>query len=147
MHDSSWLWLSVALLFALAEMGNPGLFFFLSFAFGACFAAGFALVVPLFEWQIAAFLVATILCMYGLKRWVSLSRGTAKSTNSAALVGRRVAVVSDITPDNPGTVTFDGTVWTAHSYQDSFLKGDRVVIHRIKGAHVVVVKSVGKHIL
>lgn len=146
MYESSWIWLIIALLFVLAETGNPGLFFFLSFAFGACFAAGFALIVPSFEGQVTIFLVSTIVCMYGLKKWLSFSKVGEKGTNVTALLGRRVVVTSDIAPDSPGAVTFDGTVWTAHSYQETFLKGDRVTIHAVKGAHVVV-KSVVKNII
>jgi membrane protein implicated in regulation of membrane protease activity len=138
MYESFWVWLTFALLFVLAEIGHPTLFFFLAFALGACFTAGFSLIVSSLEGQVGLFLVSTMVCMYGLKKWFSFPRGGEKVTNSAALLGRRVVVTSDITPDTPGTVTFDGSVWTAHTQHDIFVKGDRVMIHAVKGAHVIV---------
>lgn len=138
MYESLWGWLIIALLFVLAEIGHPTLFFFLAFALGACLTAGFSLLVSSVYGQVSIFLIAIMVSMYVLKRWAFSLSGNQKSTNSAALLGRRVAVTRDITPEAPGTVTFDGTVWTAHTQQDIFLKGDRVTIHAVKGAHVVV---------
>jgi inner membrane protein len=138
MYEYSWAWLVIALLFVLFEMGHPGLFFFLSFAIGACIMSIVALADFSLEFQSILFLGITMVALYGLKRWLKVSFTSKKSTNTEALLGRHVVVISDINPERPGAVSFDGSVWTAHTHQEIFLKGDFVVIHGVRGAHVVV---------
>lgn len=143
MYHCSLLWLIVSFFFLLFEMGHPGLFFFLSFACGAGLASIVSLFPLSFELQILIFLIGTIISVYGLKRWIVLSKKVQNNTNVSALLGKVVLVVTNISPENPGSVKFDGTVWTAYTHQESFVKGDRVIIHAVHGAHVVV-RSVTK---
>jgi membrane protein implicated in regulation of membrane protease activity len=138
MFNNSVIWLLLALSFLLFEMGHPGLFFFLSFACGSALTAVAAYLVHDTGAQLAVFIASSIGAMVLIKRYVPvMSRHVA--TNGDALNGKRVVVSTSISPDQPGAVKIDGTVWTAYSGDAGiYAIGTIVSIQRVRGAHVLV---------
>ncbi|MGI6394953.1 MAG: NfeD family protein [bacterium] len=63
-----------------------------------------------------------------------------KSTNVDAMIGRKVQVIVEITPQKNGKVKIGSEVWTALAKEssESFADGDFVVISSIDGAKVIV---------
>lgn len=137
-----YVWLIIAVLFLLLEMGHPGLFFFLSFSCGALITALISLYSSTFIAQSIIFLVSTILSLFILKKWVAKKvRLGAKHThtNMYALQGKRAIVLESITPTKPGLVKINGEIWTARSMHDDAINKDATVqVVRVSGAHVVV---------
>ena len=138
------LWLVVAVLCLMFEMGNPGLFYFLSFCFGALGAGLASMVSDSIVTQVITFLIVTILGLGILKYWVRKKMHTIahNHTNMDALVGKQGLVIQTITQDDPGRVKIGGEVWLARSYNNQMIVEDQhVIILRVSGAHVVVKKN------
>jgi membrane protein implicated in regulation of membrane protease activity len=133
-------WVLLAFLFLFFEMGNPGLFYFLSFSFGALAAALSSLATSAIALQIIVFLAGTCLAIVVLKWWVarksSKYHGHEKS-NIYALKGKRALVLKTITPDEPGTVKVGSESWMARSAH-TIAAGNYVTIVDVRGAHLVV---------
>lgn len=136
------LWLLVAVLCLLLEMGSPGLFFFLSFFFGALVAAGATLVTASWLAQSVVFVVATAISFLLLHYWVkrrSKLFDTHMQTNVYALRNKWGRVIREIVPGKMGLVKIEGETWSARSLHEQAVKeGARVIVVRIKGVHLVV---------
>ena len=136
------LWLLAAVLCLLLEMGSPGLFFFLSFFFGALVASGATLVTASWLAQSFTFIVATLISFLLLHYWVkrrSKLFDTHTQTNVYALRDKRGRIVREIIPGKMGLVKIEGETWSARSlHEQTIKKGARVMVVRIKGAHLVV---------
>jgi len=138
------LWLAVALFCLFFEMGSPGLFFFLSFFFGALFAAGASLFT--FSWLIqSTFFVAGtgvsfLLLHFWVKRRAKLF-DTHTHTNIYALKSKKGRVLKEVGPSKMGRVKIDGETWAARSAHGEVIEeGATVSVLRVRGAHLVVEK-------
>lgn len=136
------VWLLVALFSLLLEMGSPGLFFFLSFFFGALVAVGVTFVSTSWALQALFFLGGTacafVLLHYWLKR-KSEGIDVHTQTNVYALRSKRGLVIRQITADKMGLVKIDGERWSARSLDKQIInEGAVVIVERVKGAHLVV---------
>lgn len=138
------VWLIIAVLFLLLEMGHPGLFFFLSFSCGALIASLVSLYSQSLILQSIIFLISTFISLFILKQWIAkkLRLGTKHThTNMYALEGKHAVVLQSITPTKPGLVKINGEIWTARSLHDGIIHKDVLVqVIRVSGAHVVVKK-------
>lgn len=135
-------WLITALCFLLFEMGNPGLFFFLSFFFGALSAFLISLCHIDMQPQYVAFFVASIVSFVILKLWVKRTRRQAKNTNASALIGKQGLVIKEISATEPGLVKIGGEIWSAKSKNNEAIPIDSwVEITHVRGAHVIVIKN------
>jgi len=136
------LWLTIALFCLFFEMGSPGLFFFLSFFFGALIAAVASLILTSWLWQSVFFVIGTGISFVLLHFWVKRSSGlfdTHTYTNIYALKSKRGKVIKQVGPDKMGRVKIDGESWAARSLDGSIIEIDTYVsIVQVKGAHVVV---------
>jgi membrane protein implicated in regulation of membrane protease activity len=133
-------WILLALLFLFFEMGSPGLFYFLSFSFGALAAAVSSLAVGAVTSQILIFLAGTCIALLVLKWWVARKSNKNHShdkSNIYALKGKRAVVLKDITPDASGTVKIGGESWMARSAHH-IAAGSHVLVVDVRGAHVLV---------
>lgn len=137
-----YLWLIIALLCVILEMGYPGLFFFLSFALGALITAGSTLFYISFVMQCVLFMVASVVSLVFLIKWVRCSsdRDLAhQKTNTQALIGRKAVVMRKIHAAQPGEVKIGGELWMARSFRDQAIEIDtQVTVIQVCGAHVVV---------
>jgi len=134
-------WLVLAVLFAVFEIGHPGLFFFLSFSCGAVLAALVSLSPACLTTQLTTFFVGTILAFLLFRRVVSKSAGmSGPRTNVEALVGKRGVVLEAIGPNNPGRVRVGGEAWLARAADSGaeISQGVSVIVTAVRGAHVVV---------
>lgn len=137
-----YFWLIIAVFFLLLEMGSPGLFFFLSFFFGAIFAAFSTMVTESIVFQAIFFLSSSIISFLIMNFWVKkhfLGSKSYEQTNVYAIVGKKVKVIKTIFPQEPGAVKVDGEIWSAKAVDDKVIQiGQTVEIVEIKGVHVIV---------
>lgn len=135
-------WLLIALLCLLFEMGSPGLFFFLSFFFGALAGVSVTFFTKSWMWQSIFFVIGTSIAFLLLHYWVrkhSKVFDTHTQTNVYAMRSKRGKVMRQITKDKMGLVKIGGETWSARSLKGIAIEeGTEVTVVRIKGAHLVV---------
>lgn len=135
-------WLIVSIFFLLLEMGSPGLFFFLSFFFGALMAAGSTFFVDSTVWQSVVFLIGSALSFLVLHFWVKKRFSKEKHhehTNVSALKGKRATVLKTIQAHGVGSVKVGGEIWSAKSLDHQEIAvGVLVEVIDIKGVHLIV---------
>ena len=138
------IWLFAALLFTLFEMGTPGLFFSLSFAFGSLGSAVAAYNGLPYLQQWGVFFASTIVALLCLKAWVAVDApGTQVHTNTDALIGKQGTVVKEATVRRATQVRVGGEYWSAQTENDQELKnGTKVKIVNVTGAKLIVKKIV-----
>lgn len=137
---ASVIWLLASISLLLVELSTPGLFFFVSFAFGCLFGAlgaalGYSLMV-----QCSAALLVSLIQFNTMRR--ALRRFTTAPTfksNVQGLVGQTGVVVKEIAPPVLGDVKIGGEVWLAQA-DEPIGMGSAVKILRIEGNKVIVVK-------
>lgn len=138
MFNISVIWLLLSFCFLLFEMGNPGLFFFLSFSFSSIINSLCSFFIADYAIQTIIFVINSIIIMAILKKFLS-SMYKQSPTNVDALKGRHVPVCDGITPTKTGLVKVDGVLWTALSGDGgSYQPGTLVTITSIRGTHIVV---------
>jgi membrane protein implicated in regulation of membrane protease activity len=111
-------WLLFAFMCLVVEIGHPGLFFFLSFFFGALCAAGIALSGMSIASQGILFFTVTGIAFFVLRRWVYqyVHKSTKNNqTNVYALQGKRGVVLTTVKILHKGVVKIGGERWLAHS--------------------------------
>jgi membrane protein implicated in regulation of membrane protease activity len=140
----AYVWLIIAILFLLMEMGSPGLFFFISFFFGGLIAAGGALLLLSIVSQIIIFLIGTIMSLVILRYCVMPFIGKDRPherTNIYALQGKRGFIVIDIGEKQSGMVKINGSKWAACCINNTIINvGDEVEVIDIRGTHLIVKK-------
>lgn len=137
------LWSLLCGLCVIIELSSPGLFFFLSFAFGAIAAAGAAWFELSFGIQVGLFLGVSAVSFMVL-RWYARHIGKEEvQTNVYALKGKKGVVLAKITPLERGWVKIEGETWAAAPVNNCTFEKDEVVeVVSISGAHVKVRKSI-----
>jgi len=143
MENLLFFWLVVAVLFLIMEMGAPGLFFFLSFFFGALICALATFFTQSLVVQSIIFLIGTAISFLLLHFFVKTRfvKGHGEPSNMYALQGKQAVVLKAIAKYRAGKVKVFGDVWTARTYGDEVLQeGERVEIVQVKGAHLIVKK-------
>lgn len=136
-----WLILSIFLLFF--ELGTPGLFFFLSFSFGAIFAALISLFYESIYIQSLVFVGGTIISLLLLKSWTKYKSKHHKVhlTNIYALYGKKGIVEEKISKNSVGQIKVSGQIWSAKSIDDSeIIEGSQVEVIDIRGVTLFVRK-------
>ena len=138
-------WLLVAMLFLFLEMGSPGLFFFVSFFFGALICAGSTFITSSLIAQSIIFLLGSIVSFLILHFWVrrKLKSKESERTNIYALTGKQAKVLKKISPPDSGKVKVYGEIWSARSLSDEVIEQDEYVeIVDVRGSHLYVKKVV-----
>ncbi len=134
MASPSFVWFLIGFGFLLAELAMPG-FIIIFFGMGAWVAALAAWLFGVgLSWQIAIFLVASILFVVILRRvWMRAFHGISggnvdeEKLDRPENVGAMAEVVKPIGPSLPGEIKYRGTYWRAVADME-FKKGDTVVI-------------------
>lgn len=134
------IWLGAGLLLAAGETLSGDLFL-LMLGLGAI-AAAVATWVGAPVWLAAiVFAAVSILLVVVVRPPIKrrMLRGPQALTNTDALVGQEAITLSAFGSAG-GQVRIGGEVWTARpaGEQDSFRKGERVIVERIDGATAVV---------
>jgi membrane protein implicated in regulation of membrane protease activity len=136
-------WLVIAVLFLILELSSPGLFYFLSFFFGAVCGAISSYFSDAVLVQGLAFIGGTMCALMLLRWWLKKKQAIAhhQKTNVDALHGKRGIVIKQITPDNSGQVTVGSEIWSARSAHNVSIEvGAQVEVLRISGSHVIVIE-------
>jgi len=135
-------WLLVAFFCLLFEMGSPGLFFFLSFFFGALMAAAATFVTTSWLTQSVVFTAGTACSFLLLHYWVkrrSKLFDTHTHTNIYAMRNKKGRVTKEVGPNKMGRVKIEGETWSARPLKGQIIEvGKMVEVVQVKGAHVVV---------
>lgn len=128
-------WLVACLFFFVAEMGHPGLFYFLSFSIGSAVAAISTFWLDGFITHFFIFLLGSCIGLAVLKCWVKKQKSVSTKTNAEALIGKVGTVIS---VDNL-QVKVAGEVWSADS-ASKLEKGDKIVVVEVKGCKLIIKK-------
>lgn len=141
-----WIWMSIAVIFALIELTIlGGSFILLPFAISAFAAAllGFYDVSIEVQWSVFAFGGAAL--FIGFYRWAErfMSDNTLPpGVGADRLVGLVGIVTADITADDTdrrGRVSIDGEVWGALTDTEGTIpKGSKVRVRSMQGTRVLV---------
>jgi membrane protein implicated in regulation of membrane protease activity len=138
------IWLVMALVFLMLEMGHPGLFFFLSFFVGAINTALLSIWVDSWILQGLVFLgssALSFLLLHFLVARLIKQAHSQKHTNVYALQGKRGIVVHAIKPTSSGQVKLGGEIWSARALDDGAIGvGAPVSVVMVKGVHLIVEK-------
>lgn len=140
-HTTMQLWFLAALLLVIFEMSAPGLFYSLSLACGAVVAAGAAYFEYSPLMQLWVFLLASIMWLWILKKWVVKNTDShkVKKTNVYALVGKEV-IIKKMT-DTKVQVRLGDETWFVKEQKGSPLEiGATVIIKQVTGAQLIVEK-------
>ena len=133
--ENAWvIWAVAAVLCVILELMSGGLVL-LCFAVGAACAAIISPFMGITA-QLAVFVVATIISLAVVKKYLARRRGVddnpaGRASNADALIGRRGKVDSDIRPGDFGWVAIDGDVWKsklANGITEDIPKGAQVEV-------------------
>ncbi len=109
------LWAVVSVVCLILEL-TAGDFFVICFSIGAVFAAVTALIGGNIYWQLAMFVLFTLVSLFRVRPFAKrcLQRGgDTRVSNADALMGRQGRVVESVAHDGFGRVQIDGDVWKA----------------------------------
>ncbi|NLY70611.1 MAG: NfeD family protein [Clostridiales bacterium] len=133
--DSTLIWISIAVIFAIIEAVTLGLTT-IWFTIGSIVAALVSYAGGSITAQVVAFLIVSLILLYFTKPIAEkkLKIGHTK-TNVNALIGQIAVVTEDILPHSTGLVKVGSQVWTAISdKRDQTLKeGTEVKILKVGG--------------
>lgn len=137
-------WLSVSLIFFIAEKINKG-FFLIWFSTGALLSLLISFATSHIISQLIVFLLSSLLLLISFKRY-SLKYCTKDSFISSIdlLIGQTGTVIERIgdTPSQVGRVKLDGEIWSAISYDYTTIdKGESVIVDDINGVRLIVHKK------
>lgn len=137
-------WLVIAILFLLLEIGSPGLFYFLSFSFGAALSSVLSMYGVSLMGQSILFLIGSVGALMLLKRFVQKQeQGKKSETNIYALRGKHALVLVAIEPTKFGQIKIGGEQWSARAHDNGHIEaGATVEVVAIRGAHIVVKKLI-----
>lgn len=142
-HPAFW-WTVVGVVLMISEFAVPGLILFF-FGLGALVTALAAWLLPIsLSWQLAIFIVASLIALFGLRRLlkpVFTGRITAVTPEalSEGLVDAEGVVTEAIAPGSPGKVLLNGTGWKAES--DEELDAGRTVVVAGQKSLTLIVKG------
>jgi membrane protein implicated in regulation of membrane protease activity len=141
MYEMLTVWAAIFLCALIAELQNPGLFYFLSLSIGSgaaliayslCLSAGM---------QIITFVLASFVAVLFLQLVVRRNKSTGKHhrTNVEALIGKRGIVLENIEPLGVGQIKLEGEIWSARAvHGQSIVTGSLVEVASVVGCHLIV---------
>ncbi|MBY0353615.1 NfeD family protein [Candidatus Babeliales bacterium] len=133
-------WFALGIVVLVIEINMPGLFYFISLAFG-CFAASLLALLSysLFTQCVVALSVA-VLSFECMRRFLSAPARPALRTNIEALHNEQGIVIHTIEATKTGRVKVNGEEWAAvaHNHHTILQKGTPVRIIGTKGNKVIV---------
>ncbi len=142
MLSPSVFWAISGLLLIGSEMLIPGFTIFF-FGLGALGTSLISLIFPFLPVHIQA--IAWLGLSIGgfvflRKKFSSVLRGTIiyREDDSQKFTGREAAVLEKISPDEPGRIRVNGTSWEAVCYDETFHRGDTVLILKQEGMRFIV---------
>ena len=135
-----WIWMILAALFVVGEIFTAG-FFLLWFGIGAAVAGVIALLGFGMVWQMAAFIILSILLFSVSRRFADrVTKEQPPGIGANRMIGMECLVLDAIdNSENTGRVRMAREEWRAESDSgERIAEGTRVQVTRINGTHLVV---------
>ena len=134
-----WIWVIGAAALGVGEMLTAG-FFLLPFAIGAVAAAVLAFANVVVPVQIGVFIGASILALWGMKRFAWRDREIVHAIGAKRYVDARATVIEDVDRvAGTGRVRLDTEQWRATTKRDEKIDvGTEVRVVDVTGARLVV---------
>src|SRR3989339_1662273 len=132
------VWLIISLFFFIIELAGITLFFFLSCACGAIFAAVSSLLALSLWVQFLIFFSVSILFFIGMRFVFNPYHYEKKSTTPVyLLLGRRGLVVKNIVPGMMGQARIGEEIWAACTFNNEIIiAGEVIEVLRVQGYHL-----------
>ena len=134
-------WLIIAGFFLILEIATSGFLVFW-FSIGALVAMIVSFFLSNIVAQVVIFLIASTLLLFATKPFVEkiTKKDIPIKTNAFSIEGKVGKVTKDIEPiEGLGQIKVSGEVWSAKSYNDTFIpQGTEVVVEKIDGVKVIV---------
>lgn len=135
------IWLLISGAFIVLEIITVGFLVFW-FAVGALITMIFSFFVTNILAQCVIFIISSTLLLFLTKPFVEkvTRKDVTVKTNAFSIEGKIGKVISQIEPiEGKGQIKVNGEVWSAKSYNDTFIeKGTEVIIEKIDGVKVIV---------
>lgn len=135
------IWLIFSGLFLVLEIATVGFLFFW-FSIGALIAMLCSFFIESVIAQAFIFLFSSTLLLFLTKPFVNklTQKDQSVKTNAFSIEGKIGKVIKDIEPiEGKGQIKINGEVWSAKSYNDTFISKDtEVVIEKLDGVKVIV---------
>ena len=135
------IWLVLSGIFLVIEIINMGFLVFW-FSIGSLIAMIISFFIDNVIIQSTIFLISSTILLFATKPFVNkvLPKTAFIKTNSASLEGKVGKVIYDIDPiEGKGQVKVGGEVWSAKSYDDTYISKDtEIIIEKIEGVKLVV---------
>lgn len=142
MINTLFLWTTIIIIALLIEAGAPGLFYFLSLAFGSAAAAFASYFNYDITAQLALCLAVSCLTLVVLRLIIARSNKHPLPTNMHALIGQKVLISEDITPEKAGTAKIYGDIWLVREKNNHAIQAEtEVTIVDVQGCHLIVKKN------
>lgn len=135
-----WIWIVLAVLFAISEIFTAG-FFILWFGIGAAVAGILALLGVGIVWQWVAFVVVSGLLVAVTRTFAErFTKKQPPGIGADRFIGKIGVVLEDINNiENTGRVRIDKDEWRADSENEEIIgKGTKVIVTSLDGTHLVV---------
>lgn len=132
-------WLLIAGFFFVLEIVTFGFLVFW-FAISALITMVFSLFIENVIAQVIIFIVLSTVLLFATKPFVEKITRKDDKTNTFSIVGKVAKVIKPIEPiEGTGQIKVEGDVWSAKSYNDTFIEQDtEVIIERIDGVKAIV---------
>ena len=140
------IWAILGILLIGSEFFIPGFVIFF-FGLGAVLNALLTAIIPIIRnsipLQMILWLATSSISLFGLRRYFAKAfRGRLiTGIDDQSVVGSTAVVVEEIAPDRPGRIKFQGTTWTAKSYDEILPAGRTVEILQKDGLTFTVTSS------
>ena len=138
------VWIVIALFLLFAELGAPGLFFFVSFAFGALVSAFFSMFFFSLTVQLTMFISVSLATFFVIRVLLKRAKFSdvhheSVESNIDALVGKTAVVTKLIKTSARGHVKIGAEEWVAQSVENQEIEvGERVRVVSVSGNKVLV---------
>ncbi len=140
-----WIWLVMALVFAVGEISMAGTFFLLPFAIGAAAAAVVAFLTSSVVATWIAFVTVSVVAFAALfplgRRLNRSTRTDQDGVGADRWIGRPAVVLEEIPrgPSATGLIRVDREEWRAEAHNDSAIAaGVTVRVLRVDGTRLIV---------
>lgn len=135
-------WLILGVILVVAEILTPTFFFFW-FALGAFAAAGVSFLSGTIMQLVTFMGVSAVLVLLTRPLAKKLTKSETRKIHIDEIIGKEAIVVETIdNKQSKGLVKVDGEIWRAYSESGdtTIEEGQKVMILKVEGAHVVVRK-------
>lgn len=135
-----WIWMILAALFIIAEIFTAA-FFLLWFGVGAAVAGILTAMGVGVAWQLGVFIVVSFALFAASRKFADrFTKAQPPGIGADRFIGEQCVVLEEIdNAKNTGRVRMDREEWRAESETgDILVPGERVIVRRISGTHLVV---------